>query len=252
MPKPVMRCRGSPVMSWPSKRMSPLVRPVDAADAVEERGLAGAVRADQPADLPLAPRRRRRRRPPSTPPKRMTMSWTSSRAMRLPLSAARRAGARGRRRMRTARAAREGGACNLPEPRHEPFAGLRRLSFLDWEVLDRAAALGASHQTRRARGLAGPLRRRRPCRRAGKSPGEGGRGVVGCRPSSGVGWARRSDEVLARDPGNPVEAGQRIEGLLRDRPPAGSLSFATTRYSRPRPGLGCDGACTSSAVGGAS
>ena len=39
--------------SRPSSRMSPVVRPVDAGDQVEERRLAGAVRADHADDLAL-------------------------------------------------------------------------------------------------------------------------------------------------------------------------------------------------------
>ena len=98
--------------------------------------------------------------------------------MRWPLSVDRRAGARGRIRMGTARAARGGGACNLPEPRHEPFAGLRRLSFLDWEVLDRAAAPGASHQTHAGRGC-GRSAWKGGWPSGGEAPA-GGRGVSPC------------------------------------------------------------------------
>ena len=46
-----MRWRGSPASERPSNRMSPGIGAVDAADAVEQRGLAGAVRPDQAADL---------------------------------------------------------------------------------------------------------------------------------------------------------------------------------------------------------
>src|SRR3954451_2488722 len=140
-----------------------------------------------------------------TPPKRMTMSWTSSRAMRCPLSTNRRAGARGRIRTGTARATRGGGACNLPEPRHEPLAGLRRLSFLDWEALDRAAAPGASHQTHAGRAV----RARRGT--AGWGWGPGRRVSPAALPAlaelDAVGLdAIASDEVLAGDGGHAVEA----------------------------------------------
>ena len=109
--------------------------------------------------------------------------------------------------------------------------------FRSWtgRYSDRAGALGASHQTGAARGLADVLEKAAlpPGRRS--PPAKAAGGVVAATLKRG-GWARRSDEVLARDPGNPVEAAQRSKVCCATS--AGrALSFATTRYSRPRPGL---------------
>ena len=54
MPRPAMRWRGIPVSDRPSNSDVASRVAVDAADAVEQRGLAGAVRADQAADLAVA------------------------------------------------------------------------------------------------------------------------------------------------------------------------------------------------------
>ena len=59
-----LRRRQRAVMSRPSKRMRPACGPVEAGDGVEQRGLAGAVRADHRGDRArLRPRSRRRRAP---------------------------------------------------------------------------------------------------------------------------------------------------------------------------------------------
>ena len=53
IPRRVISCGSRPSRLSPAKRMSPRVRRVDAGDEVEERRLAGAVRADHADDLAL-------------------------------------------------------------------------------------------------------------------------------------------------------------------------------------------------------
>ena len=69
IPRRTTRCGGVRSRLSPSNAISPVVGLVEARDQVEERRLAGAVRADQADDLALARRRasrRRRRRPRRT------------------------------------------------------------------------------------------------------------------------------------------------------------------------------------------
>ena len=53
MPRPAIRYGGTSVMSWSWKISSPGGRLIDAADQVEDRRLAGAVRADDREHLAL-------------------------------------------------------------------------------------------------------------------------------------------------------------------------------------------------------
>ena len=52
MPSSAMRWAGRSRIERPSNRMSPAARRVEARQAIEQRGLAGAVRADEAEDLP--------------------------------------------------------------------------------------------------------------------------------------------------------------------------------------------------------
>ena len=56
MPSAAIPCAGTSSRSWPSKSHTSGGRLVDAADDVEHRRLAGAVRTDQPADLTVLDR----------------------------------------------------------------------------------------------------------------------------------------------------------------------------------------------------
>ena len=94
---PASRCGGTPVMSSPPKRTRPRRRE-EAGDDREQRGLAGAVRADQRADAALLGGERGAGRRASRPPKRCETFSTRSRAQPWrALRPAQRRGARGRR-----------------------------------------------------------------------------------------------------------------------------------------------------------
>ena len=84
MPRAAMPWAGTASRSLPSYVDAARGRLVDPADDVEHRRLAGAVGADQPADVPCLDRERRGRRRATMPPKRTVTSCTSTKVTGCP------------------------------------------------------------------------------------------------------------------------------------------------------------------------